>query len=267
MELALPWIIFAAVIVGLLFFSFAIVKYYTDKHDSEALPTIVSVAGLTVVLLCVFLIPVDIYVISSAKNPADGSFVIDRTELDSRLASVRILYYVLYSCVLGFVFIIIPFSYFFFEEEDENTTFGRKVFGACKYTIFLIIIMIVILVIGLLVKRKDAPNITKDQEKFFKELIDYNAGGGSTITFAVACMATIGYLTWLTYTAYGFSALPIGMIRGTKKLREEKGDLETQISVNREKKRAIESKYLGGKQINSRDKKDLDELEKKKKDY
>lgn len=41
-------------------FCFFLVRYYTDRHESEVLPTVVTVGALTLSLLALLLIPVGI---------------------------------------------------------------------------------------------------------------------------------------------------------------------------------------------------------------
>ena len=50
---------------------------------------------------------------------------------------------VLYASILAFAFVIIPFSYFYYEEFDEDVTVKQRIVGGLKYTIFLLLIMIV----------------------------------------------------------------------------------------------------------------------------
>lgn len=56
----------------MIFFSVVFVKLYTDRHDSEALPTVVSTLGLIFVLLTVCLVPVDIFLLSSTVDSSTG---------------------------------------------------------------------------------------------------------------------------------------------------------------------------------------------------
>jgi hypothetical protein len=44
---------------------------------------------------------------------------------------------------LAFAFVIIPFSYFYYEEYDENITVKQRIVGGAKYTVFLLLIVVV----------------------------------------------------------------------------------------------------------------------------
>jgi len=51
-----------------------------------------------------------------------------------------------------FAFILTPFAYFYYEEYDDEISTKRRVFGACKYTIFLVILLIILFVVGLVLE-------------------------------------------------------------------------------------------------------------------
>lgn len=67
--IALAWVIFAVIIVAVLVLNTIIVRYFNHKKHSELLPTIVSIISLTLTLLCIALLPVDIYTVSTNSEP------------------------------------------------------------------------------------------------------------------------------------------------------------------------------------------------------
>lgn len=252
LHIGFGWAAFAIVVLVVFVFCFFIVRYYTDRHESEVLPTIVTVAALTLSLLALLLIPIDILSVSN--------------KLDSG-GSIKTLYYILYSCILGFAFVIIPFSYFYYEEFDEDITVRQRIFGGLKYTIFLVVIVVILLVIGIFVFKFNADKIPQDAN--IHGWVDYisketNRGLGA-ISFAIACLAIIGYFIWMTYTAYGLSAFPIGLLKGKRHLAEEASDIQSDLESTREQKRAISSRYMTGKRMSSRDEKQLDLLKRQEK--
>jgi len=246
----LAWIIFGGVILGVLFFCWVIVRYYQDKHEAEWFPTLVSVLGLALTLLCVFLIPLDIYSVSSTSDPNTGERLIDEATIEQRSRAIKVIYYILYSSVLAFAFGIIPFAYFYYEEADENVTTRERVWGGCKYTIFLLIIVVILLVIGLvvfLVKPGDRPTNTTEAAQWVQNFLKQSNLVETSISFAIAGLTVIGYLIWITYTAYGLSAFPIGIFRGKRNYAEEVSDLQSNLDSTRDKARTIKSKYAGKK--------------------
>jgi len=116
----------------------------------------------------------------------------------------------------------------------------------------------VLLIIGAVVKPGNpASNTPKD---WFDFVVDPNDHGEGAITFAIACLTLLGFGVWITYTAYGLSALPIGLMKGKKHIAEESSDLQGDLHETREKARAISSKYITGKRLSEKDQNQLDLL-------
>jgi len=263
--IALAWIIFGGVLLATILFCYAIVKYYQDKNEAQFLPNLVTVIGLATTLFCVLLIPVDIYSVSSTSDTS-GNKLLSPDEIQVRSDAVRILYYVFYATILALAFGIIPFTYFYYEEQDDETSFGQRVWAGCKYTIFLIIIVAIMLVIGLVlyfVKPGDKPTSTANTKDWAAHLLEQENFAEAAISFAIACLSIIGYVSWIIYTAYGLSALPIGLIKGRKHLTEEVSSVKSGIDAARSESNTIKSKYLGGKQMSKRDEEKLDLLSRK----
>jgi len=87
----------------------------------------------------------------------------------------------------------------------------------------------------------------------------------AAVSFAIASLTTIGFVSWISYTAYGLTAFPIGIIRGRKGVTEDASDLQSDLESTREKKRKLKSKYLGGKRISRKDESTLNLLDRKEK--
>ena len=47
-------------------------------------------------------------------------------------------------------------------------------------------------------------------------LVEQQNVAEGAISFTIACLTIFGYITWITYTAYGLSSFPIGILKGTK---------------------------------------------------
>jgi len=236
-----------------------IVKYYSDRHESEALPTVVTTAGLTLTLLCVFIIPIDILSVSSTVN-GSGERIVSDADIQSRSDSIRTLYYILYSSVLAFAFGVIPFSYFYYEEFDEDVTVPQRIVAGLKYTIFLVLIFTILLIIGVFVKPGTPPD-SKDTKDWVNFIVDSSNGGQRSITFAVACLTILGFCVWITYTAYGLSAFPIGLMKGKRHVAEEASDIQGDLESTREQARTISSRHMTGKKMSDKDQKKLDLLQ------
>ena len=58
-----------------------------------------------------------------------------------------------------FCLLIIPFSYFWYEEWDEESTLGSRVRGALKYSVLFLVITVALLLTGFFIPlRKDLPD-------------------------------------------------------------------------------------------------------------
>jgi len=256
------FIAFFVIVVLIIAFSVIFTKYFQDKHDTEWLPTVVTITGLIFVLCCLALVPVDIFVVSSTLDSKTGErqeWAANQTTVDNLVNSITIVYYVLYSIMLAYCFIVIPFAYFFFEEYEDEITFGRRALGALKYTIFTVVIMVVILILGFFLSPGD-PN--PSDPSWYLGL--FNASNGvRAMCFVIACLTILGLCIFITYTAYGLTAMPIGMIKGKAQLTNAEMETLDELQGTREKQRSIQAKYLGGKKISKKDKKELEDLEKK----
>lgn len=109
-----------------------------------------------------------------------------------------------------------------------------------------------------LVKPGETPDSFGNTKAWAEHLVTQGNFAEASISFAIACLTVLGFFCWLTYTAYGLSAFPIGIIKGRKHISEEVSGLYTGLESAREEANAIKSKYLGGKQMS---KKDSDRLE------
>jgi len=256
-----PWLLFGGCVLAILIGNLIIVRYYLakrrDRYEEQGrfLPITVTVLGLSISIFCVFVIPVDIYSVSNKFN---------FSERESLGGIIKVVYYVLYAAIGTFLFAVIPFTYFYYEESGEDVTFGRKVYAGCKYTIFAVIIVVIIFIIGLFIKGGTPSG--DNYGDYVKHVLDTENMGDSAIIFALACSTMLGFIIWCTYTAYGLSAFPIGWIKGKKNLHDEEEELETHLLVATEKRRAIASKYLDDEDMPREDEERLRLLRRKERD-
>mmetsp|Transcript_13978 Transcript_13978/g.35702 ORF Transcript_13978/g.35702 Transcript_13978/m.35702 type:complete len:510 (+) Transcript_13978:59-1588(+) len=231
----------AATVVGIYIHS-----KFVDASQAEWLPTLTSIGCITLTLFCLILIPVDIY--SAQQNGALSDFVF-------------MLGYVFYLCILLVVFVMIPFAYFHFEESGEEVSQYDRIFAGAKYTVFLLVFLVLLLVVGIFLKA-DMQWETKDEaSEYLKEIIEDRSVVSYAVSFALAVFAVLGSVIWCTYTAYGMSALPVSFIKGKRRLVEEKYEVESGLSSIREQQRAVASKYPSSRAMSARDRDALDDLQ------
>jgi hypothetical protein len=120
-----------------------------------------------------------------------------------------------------------------------------------------VIVFVILTLLGYFLSAGGKPVLEFD---WFKDLLVQN-GGMRVLGFIIAVMAAMGMLNYFFYTAYGFSSLSIGMIRGKERIEETQDILRQNIEHNRDTSRAIQAKYAKKGAVSSRDKKSLEELE------
>lgn len=126
-----------------------------------------------------------------------------------------------YGLVAAFSFFIIPFSYFYYEEydDDEEQTIKDRMFGALKYTSFFVVISLLLFLFGLFVKPSQRPpkldldwleKLLMESSKWMNSLfatywipIFFSAScldGEKSISFVIACLFFLGMLVFIVYT-------------------------------------------------------------------
>lgn len=86
-----------------------------------------------------------------------------------KVCDLTFLYLACYGLITLFSFILIPFAYFFYEEYDEDQSIKDRVLGAFKYTLFFVIISILLFVFGLFLK--PSTKVPKIDLDWFKKLL------------------------------------------------------------------------------------------------
>jgi len=112
---------------------------------------------------------------------------------------------VLYGCIMFCTFVLVPFAYFYYEEDDEDVTVRQRMLGGCKYTSFLVVILIVLIVIGALLKGDKPHNLPfqpQDKANASKWLgaIFTDQPLTFVVTFGIASLTLLGFLCVITYT-------------------------------------------------------------------
>lgn len=158
-QTSLIWVTYA-VALAILFVIAAIFVYTYQKPRERAISvTLVSIFTLLCLLATVLLLPVDVALISSTVRSSEGRRKDWATQdrIDGIIHTLKIVYYVLYSVDAFLCLIVVPFTYFFYEEYDEveaeegRQTIGSRILGALKYTIFFLIIGVILFVVGFFV--------------------------------------------------------------------------------------------------------------------
>ena len=177
---ALIWVVYAVVLVLVVAIAAIFVYLYQAPKERSATVTIVTIFTLTSLLATVLLLPVDVALVSSTTSSKHGvrKDWATQNRVDSIKLTLRIVYYTLFSLDALLCLVFVPFTYFWHEEYDDvaadegHQSFGSRFWGAFKYTIAFIALVIIIFLVGFFVPiAKDRKGGHYDLD-FFKHIIE-----------------------------------------------------------------------------------------------
>ncbi|KAH8682429.1 hypothetical protein BX600DRAFT_448558 [Xylariales sp. PMI_506] len=269
-QASLIWVTYAvAAVVSLMVGALVTFTWQTHRERSAIVST-VAIISLTALLATVLLLPVDIALVSSTTNSALGvkKDWATPSRVQNILLTLKIVYYSLYSFDALLCLVVIPFSYFWYEEYDEVEeqegvqTFGSRIWGAAKYTIAFILLVVILFLIGFFVPAaggREGHNLDLD---FFKRLLDENHGE-KALTFGVGLLVTLGTLLYVLYTGAGLALLPVSFIRSAPSISAPQLSETTasQLEQNRERQRQLEMRNAGRSEgMSQKDRRELNAL-------
>lgn len=253
-QLAFIWVAYAIAIALVAIIAAVFTYTYQTPRDRSALVSTVAILTLTSLLATVLLLPVDIALVSSTASVSLGSKKAWATPetVDQILLTLKIVYYVLYSWDALLCLIVVPFTYFFYEEYDDveaeegTQTFSQRFFGALKYTLIFVVLVVILFLVGFF-----APIARDRQEEhldldYFKRLLS-EGHGERALTFALGLLISLGTLLYLLYTAAGFALLPISFIKSAPSISAPQlaETTSSALESNRERQRQLEGRSAG----------------------
>lgn len=179
-QTSLIWVAYAVAIGILLFISSIFVYVYQTPRERSAVVTIVCILTMLSLLATVLLMPVDIALVSSTSSSKLGRKKDWATPdaVDNIIFQLKVVYYALYSLDALLCLVVVPFTYFWYEEYDEvaseegTQTVGGRLWGAFKYTIAFILLVVILFLVGYFVpvaSHRKGAHLDLD---FFKNLLD-----------------------------------------------------------------------------------------------
>mmetsp|Transcript_27390 Transcript_27390/g.53856 ORF Transcript_27390/g.53856 Transcript_27390/m.53856 type:complete len:582 (+) Transcript_27390:39-1784(+) len=191
-------------------FAYCFIKRYTDPTDSSSLVTVVGTLGISIMLFCVLIIPIDIYAVSYNLDQKTGVHL--STDMVKQAEDfLQICYYGLYCALMFFAFLLFPFAYFYFEEDSDEEAKSSRCCAALKYTTGFFVIFVVLIVLGAVIKihglNVAISDLPQDLSKNKAEQILY---------FTLGVLTMLGMTFWASYGSYGMAALPINMLRSAQ---------------------------------------------------
>lgn len=223
-------------VIAVLLFVFFLAYYYASDREHSVFAKIIFFVGVVLVLLCIALVPLDIY------NTSHTALEL----VAERARYISIAYYVLYALIIFMTFFVIPFGFFYYKDplDDEKTVAERCSTGA-KYTAALVAVAIIVLVIGIFLQGSiPSAESNPGVSDYLNSLLNSENHAQAAISFCLFCIMIIGFVfCYLPYTSYGLVALPIRMIRGRRGITDETQDVEEELSLLRLEKQAIHERY------------------------
>jgi LMBR1 domain-containing protein 1 len=122
-------------------FNYIFYKYYVDSVDSYPLASMTVSIGMSIGLLCVLLIPIDIFLITDKAQTIEKLIKIDITYFSTIMYSNnKLVKLVLYGCSLFVAFFLVPFAYFYGDERIEDiqpqeNEIRYKICNSLKFTV------------------------------------------------------------------------------------------------------------------------------------
>lgn len=124
------------------------------------------------------------------------------------------------------------------------------------------ILAAVLFLIGAFVPKKSIPKTNSTEWEKVKSLFSDLASndGEDALSFIISILSLIGMLALMTYTAYGMSAFPMGLIKGHSSAKKERMSVQSQRTEVRDRISRIKDKY-SGRNMSSRNRERVQDLE------
>lgn len=158
-QTSLIWVAYAVAVAILVVIAALFVYLYEAPRERAASVTIVCMFTVSALLATVLLMPVDVALVSSTTISNEGRKKDWATpdKVDSIVYTLKIVYYALYSLDAVLCLLVVPFTYFWYEEYDETATeegtqtTGSRLWGAFKYTTVFILLCVILFLVGFFV--------------------------------------------------------------------------------------------------------------------
>lgn len=181
-QTSLTWVAYA-VCLGILALIAAVFVFVYQKPSERSI-AVTAVCWLTTLslLATVLLLPVDVALTSSTTDRKLGRKKdwASPDKVDDIKLQLEVVYYLLYSLDALLCLLVVPFTYFWCEEYDQvdseegNQTVGSRLWGAFKYTVGFVVLVLILFLVGFFVPvAKKARDENKDLE-YFKYLLTEN---------------------------------------------------------------------------------------------
>ena len=181
-QTSLTWVAYA-VCLGILALIAGIFVFVYQKPSERSI-AVTAICWLTTLslLATVLLLPVDVALTSSTTDRKLGRKKewANPDKVDDIKFQLEVVYYLLYSLDAVLCLLVVPFTYFWYEEYDQvdseegNQTAASRLWGAFKYTLGFVVLVLILFLVGFFVPvAKKARDEHKDLD-YFKYLLTEN---------------------------------------------------------------------------------------------
>jgi len=206
-------------------------------------------------LLSLFVIPVDVYFANSLSD------------YSSTRDEMMWVYYGFDIVLLCFVFAILPFAYFMYEElgdysgrRNEGPRWTKRACSSIKYTLGFVFVFVVLIIIGAFINFDNSgssSSSSSDSTSSWKSNVVDNFNGQTSriVPFCLAVLMCVGLFLAMVYTSWGLASLPISLMRSmrvtydsmSESKRKSKGGktVTAEIDEVRNEIDYLDTKYLG----------------------
>lgn len=155
-QTSLIWVAYGVAVAILIIIAALFVYMYQQPRDRAVSVSTVCILTVSALLATILLLPVDVALVSSTVSSKTGlrKDWAGQKQVDNIVLGLKIVYYALYSLDALLCLLAIPFTYFFYEEYDENEaaegsqSFGSRLWGATKYTLVFVVLCVALFLVG-----------------------------------------------------------------------------------------------------------------------
>jgi hypothetical protein len=242
----LGYVVLIVAAVLALTFAVGVVKYYQCASDAQAFTTVIASACIAFLLMSVIVVPVDVY------NSSGGAAAAAQHQ-----PVLRNLYFGIYIAVIAMLFVLLPFAYFFHDEEGEHASCAARACAAVKASACVLLVAAALVATGVWAYHKLHGSSGISDLDWVKSLFQDQSLLSFTVYYCIGVISTIGCALWAVYAAYGMAALPLAMMRGF----HSGGGTEEEQQTLLAQERSIQSRAAqAGERLSRRDMRALQRL-------
>ncbi|CCG84351.1 protein of unknown function [Taphrina deformans PYCC 5710] len=245
------------------------VQRLSHPHERSFLVTLSTLLLLTVVVASLLLPAVDVALVSSTNIPLLG--VRKESATDAKVNTIvmwtKIAYVALYAATGLLAVVLVPFSWVYYEEWDDDSSTASRIGTATKYTLGLLVTLAILFALGLFVPTASKlPKTPRDIDLDYLMQLLASSKPIKSLLFVLGILLCIGTLSMVLYTAIGLSTLPLVLLKtkSTSDLDAEGDEFAVDLDLNRQKQRQLEMRYADTRTTwSTKDRRELEGLQRR----